>query len=269
MRIDIITIFDEMFKGIIENSIIKRAIEKNLVEIHLHDFRSYTLDKHNRVDDTTYGGGAGMLISLQAITDCLKSIPGYNNAHKIITSPIGKVYNQEKAASLSKLDHIIILCGHYEGIDDRISNYIDEEISIGDYILTGGEIAGAAILDSIVRLIPDAIKEESYLDESFSNDLLEYPQFTKPPVYDGFAVPEVLINGNHEEIRKYRLYESIKRTYERRPDLLKKHKFELEEEYYLEAIKQGLSLDDANIYVSNKLKEYKKKQKRLEKKSKL
>lgn len=269
MRIDIITIFDEMFKGIIENSIIKRAIEKNLVEIHLHDFRSYTIDKHNRVDDTTYGGGAGMLIGLQAITDCLKSIPNYNNAHKVLTSPIGKVYNQEKAKKLSKLDHIIILCGHYEGIDDRILNYVDEEISIGDYILTGGEIAALAIVDSIVRLIPDAIKEESYLDESFSNDLLEYPQFTKPPVYDNFSVPEVLINGNHEKIRKYRLYESIKRTYERRPDLLIKHEFSKEEEFYLEAIKEDLDLNEANIYVANKLKEYKKKQKRLEKKSKL
>ena len=229
MRIDIITIFDEMFKGIIENSIVKRAIEKGILEINLHDFREFTTDKHNRVDDTTYGGGAGMLIGLQAITDCLKSIEGWQNAHKIITSPIGGVYNQKKASLLSKKDHIIILCGHYEGIDDRIYNYVDEAISIGDYILTGGEIAAAAIVDSIVRLIPDAIKEESYLDESFSDGLLEYPQYTKPPIYEGYKVPEVLINGNHEEIRKFRLYESIKRTYERRPDLLEKRKFSKEE----------------------------------------
>ena len=266
MRIDIITIFDEMFKGILENSIIKRAIEKGLVEINLHDFRSYTNDKHNRVDDTTYGGGAGMLIGIQAITDCLKDIPGYKSAHKIITSPIGEVYNQEKASKISKKDHIIILCGHYEGIDDRIYNYVDEAISIGDYILTGGEIAAAAIVDSIVRLIPDAIKEESYLDESFSDGLLEYPQYTKPPIYEGYKVPEVLINGNHEEIRKFRLYESIKRTYERRPDLLEKRKFSKEEEYYLDAIKKGMSLEDANEYASKSLKEYKKKQKMLEKK---
>ncbi|MBO7078744.1 MAG: tRNA (guanosine(37)-N1)-methyltransferase TrmD [Bacilli bacterium] len=266
MKIDIITIFDEMFKGIIENSIIKRAIEKGIVEINLHDFRSYTLDKHNRVDDTTYGGGAGMLIGLQAITDCLKSIEGWQNAHKIITSPIGEVYNQKKASLLSKKDHIIVLCGHYEGIDDRIYNYVDEAISIGDYILTGGEIAAAAIVDSIVRLIPDAIKEESYLDESFSDGLLEYPQYTKPPVYEGYSVPEVLINGNHEEIRKFRLYESIKRTYERRPDLLKNRKFSKEEEYYLEAIKLNMDLENASDYVYKKLKEYKKKQKMLEKK---
>lgn len=269
MRIDIISLFDEMFQGFLNNSIIKRAIEKNIVEIHLHDFREYSQDKHKHVDDTTYGGGAGMLISLPALTDCIKDIDGYQDAFKIITSPIGKSYNQELAKKYSKLDHIIIICGHYEGIDDRISNYVDEEVSIGDYILTGGEIACLAIVDSITRLLKDVISDESTVDESFNNDLLEYPQFTKPPVYEGYAVPEVLINGNHEEIRKYRIYESLKRTYERRPDLLKKHEFSLEEEYYLEAIKAKLNLEEANKYVSNKLKEYKKKQKRLEKKSKL
>ena len=265
MRIDIISLFNEMFEGFLNNSIIKRAIEKNIVEIHLHDFREYSKDKHKHVDDTTYGGGAGMLISLPAITDCIKDIEGYDKAFKIITSPIGKTYNQELAKKYSKLDHIIIVCGHYEGIDDRIINYVDEEISVGDYILTGGEIPALAIIDSIIRLLDGAIREESSEDESFNNDLLEYPQFTKPPVYDGYSVPEVLINGNHEEIRKYRLYESIKRTYEKRSDLLLKHSFTKEEEYYLEAIKLNLDLEKANEYVSLKLKEYKKKQKRLEK----
>ena len=265
MRIDIISLFNEMFEGFLNNSIIKRAIEKNIVEIHLHDFREYSKDKHKHVDDTTYGGGAGMLISLPAITDCIKDIEGYDKAFKIITSPIGKTYNQELAKKYSKLDHIIIVCGHYEGIDDRIINYVDEEISVGDYILTGGEIPALAIIDSIIRLLDGAIREESSEDESFNNDLLEYPQFTKPPVYDGYSVPEVLVNGNHEEIRKYRLYESIKRTYEKRSELLLKHSFTKEEEYYLEAIKLNLDLEKANEYVSLKLKEYKKKQKRLEK----
>ena len=258
MRIDIISIFDEMFEGFLNNSIIKRAIDKGIVEIHLHDFRDYTLLKNNKVDDTTYGGGAGMLIGLQPIVDCIKSIDGNAIAHKILTNPSGKVYNQEKAQELSKLDHIIIVCGHYEGIDDRISNYIDEEISIGDYILTGGEIACLAIVDSVIRLLPTAIKKESYEDESFSNDLLEYPQFTKPYDYDGYKVPDVLTCGNHEEIRKYRLYEALKRTYERRSDLLEHHEFTKEEEFYLQCIKEGYNLEDSNIMVSKMLKEYKK-----------
>ena len=265
MRIDIISIFNEMFEGFLNNSIIKRAIEKNIVEIYLHDFREYSQNKHKHVDDTTYGGGAGMLIALPALVDCIKDIDGYDKAFKIITSPIGKTYNQELAKKYSKLDHIIIVCGHYEGIDDRIINYVDEEVSIGDYILTGGEIPALTIIDSVIRLLDGAIREESSEDESFNNDLLEYPQFTKPPTYEGYNVPEVLINGNHEEIRKYRLYESIKRTYERRIDLLEKHLFTKEEEFYLEAIKLNLDLEKANEYVSLKLKEYKKKQKRLEK----
>ena len=254
MRIDIISIFNEMFEGFLNNSIIKRAIEKNIVEIHLHDFREYSKNKHKHVDDTTYGGGAGMLIALPALVDCIKDIDGYKNAFKIITSPIGKAYNQELAKKYSKLDHIIIVCGHYEGIDDRIINYVDEEVSIGDYILTGGEIPALTIIDSVIRLLDGAIREESSEDESFNNDLLEYPQFTKPPIYEDYFVPEVLINGNHEEIRKYRLYESIKRTYERRIDLLEKHIFTKEEEFYLEAIKLNLDLEKANEYVSLKLK---------------
>ncbi len=266
MRIDIISLFDEMYKGFLENSIIKRAIEKGIVDIHLHDFRTYSTDKHNHVDDTTYGGGAGMLIALPALVDCIKDIDGYDKAHKIITSPCGNTYNQEKAYELSKKDHIIIVCGHYEGIDERILNYVDEEISIGDYILTGGELPSLVILDSVVRLLKDAISDDSTVDESFNNDLLEYPQYTKPPIYDNLKVPEVLINGNHEEIRKYRIYESLKKTYLKRPDLLKKHNFSKEEEFYLEAIKLNMNLNDANEYVKLKLKEYKKKQKILEKK---
>ncbi len=258
MKIDIITIFPEMFEGILNNSIIKRAIEKNIVKVNVHNFRDYSTDKHNKVDDTTYGGGAGMLISLPAITSCLKDISGYEKAKKIITLPIGKIYNQSIAKDLSKEEHIIIICGHYEGIDDRILNYVDESISIGDYILTGGEIASLAIIDSVIRLLPNAISEGSTETESFSNDLLEYSQYTKPYEYDGYKVPDVLVNGNHEEIRKYRIYDSLKRTYINRPDLLNKHDFSKEENEYMECIKLGMNFDEANEKIKKDKKALKK-----------
>lgn len=248
MVIDVITIFPEMFEGILNNSIIKRAIEKESVIINVHDFREFSLEKHKNVDDTTYGGGNGMLIACQPVVDCLKSISGYSDAYKIITSPCGAVWSQEKALSISKKEHIIIVCGHYEGIDDRVNNYIDEEISIGDYVLTGGEIPALAIIDSVVRLIPNVITEGSLIDESFTNGLLEYPQFTKPQVYDGISVPFVLTNGNHEEIRKYRLYESLRKTYKNRPDLIDKlyqeKRIDSEVEFFLEYIKKGLSFEE-------------------------
>ena len=240
MIIDILTIFPEMFEGIINSSIIKRTIEKNLVKINIHDFRTFTTNKHKKVDDTIYGGGAGMLVMCQPVVDCLKSIEGYKDAKKIITSAQGVKFNQTKAKELSKEKHIIIICGHYEGIDNRILNYIDEEISIGDFILTGGEIASLAIIDSIIRLIPDAITEESIEEESFVTGLLEYPQFTKPASFDGYDVPEVLINGNHEEIRKYRKFEALKNTYLNRPDLLENYKLDEMDKIYLENIKNGV-----------------------------
>lgn len=247
MIIDIITIFPEMFEGIIKSSIIKRTIEKELITINVHDFRNYTTNKHKKVDDTIYGGGAGMLIQCQPIIDNLKSIEGYEKAHKIITSAQGNTFNQQKAKQLSKLDHIIIICGHYEGIDNRVLNYVDEEISIGDYILTGGEIPALAIIDSVIRLIPNAITDMSIEDESFEMGLLEYPQYTKPYEYDGYKVPDVLISGNHEEIRKYRKFESIKKTYFRRPDLLENNKLDKESLLFLENIKN-------NILEYNKIK---------------
>lgn len=240
MIIDIITIFPEMFEGIIKSSIIKRTIEKELITINVHDFRNYTTNKHKKVDDTIYGGGAGMLIQCQPIIDNLKSIEGYEKAHKIITSAQGNTFNQQKAKQLSKLDHIIIICGHYEGIDNRVLNYVDEEISIGDYILTGGEIPALAIIDSVIRLIPNAITDMSIEDESFEMGLLEYPQYTKPYEYDGYKVPDVLISGNHEEIRKYRKFESIKKTYLKRPDLLENSDLDKEGLLFLDNIKNGI-----------------------------
>jgi len=239
MIIDIITIFPEMFEGIIKSSIIKRTIEKELITINVHDFRDYTLDKHKKVDDTIYGGGAGMLIQCQPVVDTLKDIQGYEKAYKIITSAQGNTFNQQKARSLSEKDHIIIICGHYEGIDNRVLNYVDEEISIGDFILTGGEIPALTIIDSIIRLIPDAITDVSIEDESFETGLLEYPQYTKPYEYDGYKVPDELMSGNHEEIRKYRKFESIKKTYIKRPDLLEKYNFDDEGVFFFENIKKG------------------------------
>lgn len=240
MIIDILTIFPEMFTGILNSSIIKRTIDKGLVVINIHDFREYTNNKHKKVDDTIYGGGAGMLVMCQPVVDCLKSIQQYDKAYKIITSAQGTRYTQNKAKELSGKEHIIIICGHYEGIDHRVLNYVDEEISIGDYILTGGEVASLAIIDSIIRLIPNAITHSSIEDESFVTGLLEYPQYTKPVTYDGYDVPEVLVNGNHEEIRKYRKFEALKNTYLNRPDLLDTYEKDELDILYLDEIKKGI-----------------------------
>jgi len=244
MIIDIVTIFPEMFEGFLKNSIIKRALEKELVQINVHDFRLFSTNKHHTVDDTTYGGGNGMLIACEPVVNCLKSINGYEKALKLITAPTGNVLNENKSIELSKMDHIIIVCGHYEGIDDRINYYIDEEISIGDYVLTGGEIPALAVIDSVVRLIPGVITEGSLIDESFTNGLLEYPQFTKPAVYDGHTVPDVLTNGNHEEIRKYRIYESLRKTYQKRKDLLEKFEFNDEQNFFMEYIEKGYNYQE-------------------------
>ena len=242
MIIDILTLFPEIIDSYINSSIIKRAKESGLVQINVHDFRTFATNKTHHVDDYSYGGGAGMIIEVKPIVECLKSIEGYEQAYKVLTSPVGKVYNQEMAEKLSKLDHIIIVCGHYEGIDDRISYYIDDKISIGDYVLTGGEVASLAILDSVVRLIPDVISSESTDVESFNDGLLEYPQYTRPIEYDGHVVPEVLTSGNHENIRKWRRYMSLKVTLENRPDLLTEDKLTEEDKKFLKLIKEGKEL---------------------------
>ncbi len=239
MIIDILTLFPEMFEGVLNSSIIKRAIDKNVVTINIHDFRTYSNNKHKKVDDTPYGGGAGMLLTLQPIVDCLKAI-NYKEAKVLLTTPSGSTYNQEKAKSLSEENRIIIICGHYEGIDARIENYIDEEVSIGDFVLTGGEIASLAILDSVIRLLPEAINASSIEDESFSYNLLEYPQYTKPASFDGFDVPSQLVNGNHEEIRKFRRYTSLKKTFSLRPDLLDKVMLTKEDKMFLNEISKSI-----------------------------
>ena len=222
MKIDILSIFPEMFDGAFSESIIKRAIEDKRVEINIHNFRDYTEDSHNKVDDTPYGGGAGMVLMCQPIVDCLDAIRT-DESKVILLTPSGIKYNQKMAYDLSKEKHLIFICGHYEGFDERITNFIDMEISIGDYVLTGGEIPAMAIADSIVRLLPGVIKEESHLEDSFNEYyLLDYPSYTKPRVFRGLEVPEVLISGDHKRIEKWRKEESLKRTKEKRPDLLER-----------------------------------------------
>jgi len=221
MKIDILSIFPYMFNGAFSESIIKRAIESNLVEINIHNFRDYTEDPHNKVDDTPYGGGAGMVLMCQPIVDCLEHIKT-DDSYVILLTPSGKVYNQSMAYDLSKKKHLIFICGHYEGFDERITNFVDLELSIGDFVLTGGEIPTMVIVDSIVRLIPGVINEDSHIEDSFNDYLLDYPSYTKPRVYRGLEVPEVLVSGDHKKIDEWRHNESLKRTQDRRPDLLDK-----------------------------------------------
>lgn len=221
MKIDILTLFPNMYQGIFDESIIKRAIDEGKVTINIHNFRDYTNDPHNKVDDTPYGGGAGMVLTCQPIFDCVKSLRS-DDSIVILMTPDGEVYKQKRAYELSKCKHLILICGHYEGFDERIRTICDMEISIGDYVLTGGELASMVLVDSIVRLMPGVIEEESHLNDSFNNNLLDYPTYTKPRVYEGLEVPEVLLSGDHKRIEEYRLSESIKKTKERRPDLLEK-----------------------------------------------
>lgn len=221
MKIDILTLFPDMFQGVFSESIIKRAIEEKKVEINLVNFRDFTKDPHNKVDDTPYGGGAGMVLAPQPIFDCVKSLRTEDSI-VILLTPDGEVYKEERAYSLAKEKHLILICGHYEGFDERIRSICDLELSIGDYVLTGGEVASMAITDSIVRLLPGVITEESHINDSFNNNLLDYPTYTKPRVYEGMEVPEVLLSGDHKKIAEYRYNESLKKTQERRPDLLEK-----------------------------------------------
>lgn len=224
MKIDILTLFPEMFEHSFNSSIIKRAREKNIVEINIHDFRVFSKDKHHKVDDTPYGGGPGMVLCCQPIFDCVNSLKT-EDSFIILLTPDGKTYRQEIAYNLSEKKHLIIICGHYEGFDERIRSLADLELSIGDYILTGGEYASMIIVDSVTRLLKGVIEEESHLKESFNNNLLDYPTYTKPRIYNNMKVPEVLINGDHKKIAEYRLQESIKKTKERRPDLLKESRW--------------------------------------------
>lgn len=221
MKIDILTLFPNMFETIFKESIINRAIEENKVEINIHDFRTYSTDPHHKVDDTPYGGGNGMVLTCQPIFDCIEALKT-SNTKVILLTPDGAPYKQQTAYNLAKEDHIILVCGHYEGFDDRIRTICDLEISIGDYVLTGGELASMVVTDSVVRLLPGVIEEGSHINDSFNNNLLDYPTYTKPRVFRGLEVPEVLLSGDHKKIEEYRRQESLKKTREKRPDLLEK-----------------------------------------------
>lgn len=220
MKIDVLTLFPEMFTGVISSSIIKRAIDDNKIEINLHNFRDYSKDIHHKVDDTPYGGGCGMILTCQPIFDCVNDLKD-DECTVILLTPDGTPYKQEIANNLVKLKHLIIICGHYEGFDDRIRSICDMEISIGDYVLTGGEIPAMVLIDSVTRLIDGVINKESYQNDSFYNGLLDYPQYTKPREYNGIKVPDVLLSGNHKEIEKYRIETALEKTRTRRCDLLK------------------------------------------------
>lgn len=223
MKINILTLFPEMFMPL-KTSLIGKATDKKALEINIIDIRDFSKDKHKKCDDYPFGGGVGMLMTPQPIYDAITSIEGYQDALKIYMSPVGKTLNQEDVVNLSKHDHIIILCGHYEGIDQRIIDmFIDQEISIGDYVLTGGELPAMVLVDAVARYIPGVLgKSESADDESFASGMLEYPQYTRPQNFMGRSVPEVLVSGNHEKIAQWKKEQSQKITKQRRPDLLSK-----------------------------------------------
>ena len=224
MQFDVLTLFPEMFEPI-KQSILGKAIENEKIKLKLVNIRDFSKDKHKKVDDTPYGGGAGMVMKPDIVYDAYKSVYE-ENAKVIYLSPQGKTLNQNKVEELSKEKHLILLCGHYEGIDQRvIDKIVDEEISIGDYVLTGGEIPAMVLIDTVSRYIDGVLNQESIKEESFSEGLLEYPQYTRPEVFEGEKVPEILLSGHHENIEKWRQEQALKITKQKRPDLLKRRKF--------------------------------------------
>lgn len=233
MKIDILTLFPEMFE-IFNYSIIGRAIEKDILGISPRNIRDYSLNKHKKVDDYPYGGGAGMVMLAQPLVDSIKDIKLHNNGKVIFLGPRGKTFTQEMAKQLCQESELIFICGHYEGIDERAYDYIDMEISLGDYVLTGGEMACIPIVDSICRLVPGVLSSsESYTEESFYDGVLEYPQYTRPECFEGNMVPEVLTSGHHENVRKWRRLQSLLITKEKRPDMFGKLKLNKEDKKLL------------------------------------
>ena len=229
MKIRIFTLFPEMYEGFLNSSIISRIIDKGLAEIKIINIRDYSFDKHKHVDDTPYGGGAGMLMKVDVLHNALINNIDLDKTYAILTSPKAKPLKQEDLLRLSKVDDIAIVCGHYEGIDYRFEKYMDEKISIGDYVLTGGELPSMVLIDGILRLLDQSISKDSLKEESYTDGLLEYPQYTRPLEYNGDKVPEVLMNGNHKEIRRFNLKNALKETLKYRPDLLEKRQYSKEE----------------------------------------
>ena len=242
MRIDILTLFPEMFEAVLNESIIGRAVEKELIKLQFHNIRDYSENKHRKVDDYPYGGGLGMLMQCQPIFSAVEDIKAMlgKKPYTILMSPQGRTFDQAKAIELSTYENLMIICGHYEGIDERVTEaLVDEEISIGDFILTGGEIAAMAVVDATCRLVPGVLKEDaSHMVESFGDGLLEFPQYTRPPEFMGMEVPEVLLSGHHENIEQWKRYQSLKRTYEKRPELLTKAVLSKQDMKLLDKIKK-------------------------------
>ena len=233
MKITVLTLFPEMYEGFLNASIIKRIIDKGLAEVKVVNIRDYSNGKHRHVDDTPYGGGAGMLMKVDVVHRALLDNISNDYSYAILTSPKARPLKQEDLIRLSGLDEFVIICGHYEGIDYRIERYVDEKVSIGDYILTGGELPSMVIIDGILRLLDEGISSDSLKEESFTDGLLEYPQYTRPVEYNGDRVPDVLQNGNHKEIRRYNLKMALKETLINRPDLLDKRDLSKEEKELL------------------------------------
>lgn len=254
MKIDIITLFPFMFEKPFEESIIGRAKKNSLVEINTWNLRDFTTDKYRTVDDYPFGGGTGMVLKPEPFFKAVKYISetdfAFSSEQKriILMSPQGQPFNQEKALELSKYNRLILLCGHYEGFDERIREFLaDEEISIGDYVLTGGELPAMVVVDAVVRLLPGVLgSNESIMEDSFSNSLLEYPQYTRPRIFEGHAVPEVLLSGNHQQISKWRRLQSLLRTLKKRPDLLEQIKLSDEERVFLEQMQMNTINRDDN-----------------------
>ena len=244
MRFDILTLFPEMFQSPFEKSIIKRALTSKLVSIQIHNIRDYTEDKHRMTDDYPYGGGVGMVMKPEPIVEGIESIKKRcPEARVILMTPQGVQFSQAEAERLSEYKNLILVCGRYEGVDERVrEHWVDEELSIGDYVLTGGELAAMVVIDTVIRLVPGVLeKNESVITDSFCQGLLEYPQYTRPRSYRGMEVPEILLSGNHQKIASWRKRESLKRTVERRPDLLKKTELSEENQIILAEIRNELS----------------------------
>ena len=240
MKITFLTIFPQLFDSFLAAPIPQRAVKKGVLELEVVDIKDFSPGSFRHIDDSSFGGGPGMVMRCQPVLDALRSVQkehdGGVTSVAAALSPAGAVFTQKKAHRFAGLDHLILICGHYEGMDERIYRHVDEEVSIGDFILTGGELAAMAVADAVIRLLPGAIRSESTGEESFENGLLEYPQYTQPAVYDGESVPDVLLSGNHEKIRKWRLKESLRKTLLRRPDLLEGRSLTEEEKRFLEEI---------------------------------
>ena len=241
MQIDVLSLFPEMFEGPMNTSIIGKAQEKGVANIDITDFRKFAVNKHGHVDDYPYGGGAGMLLRVDPINDALEEIESKHPDTKkrvILMDPAGETFTQKHAESFAEDDHLIFICGHYEGYDERIRSYVTDEISVGDYVLTGGELGAMIVIDATVRLLEDAVgNEESITGDSFSTGLLEYPQYTRPAEYKGMTVPDVLMSGNHAKIADWKGKESLRRTFERRPDMLENYPLTDQQAKWLEEIK--------------------------------